>query len=75
MQLAEKLDVSDDSEGEIQIFSDEKEMLSTFKTQLLELDPEILVGYQLNVFDLWFLIERAWLLGINNFSRFGRRDG
>ena len=47
-------------------------MLVAWRNFMLDMDPDILTGYNICNFDLNYLIERARALKIPNFSTFGR---
>jgi DNA polymerase delta subunit 1 len=53
-------------------FQDEKELLRAWRNFVLELDPDILTGYNIVHFDLHYLFQRAEYLGIEEFPYFGR---
>jgi DNA polymerase delta subunit 1 len=53
-------------------FKSEAIMLTAWRDFMLDLDPDILTGYNICNFDLNYLIERARALKIPNFSNFGR---
>ena len=48
----------DDKDISLRCFSDEKEMLEEFQRILMEYDPDILTGYNINGFDIPFILER-----------------
>ncbi len=53
-------------------FSDEKEMLEKFVEIVNEYDPDIIIGYNINNFDLPYILKR---LDVNNIKRdWGRTD-
>lgn len=57
-----------------QVFSHEKEadMLKHWRDFIVEVDPDIIIGYNTTNFDIPYLINRAKALKINNFPYFGR---
>jgi DNA polymerase delta subunit 1 len=58
--------------SEIIQFEKEKELLRKWKDFVLASDPDIITGYNITNFDLPFLVERAKVLGVNDFPYFGR---
>lgn len=50
----------------------EAEMLTHWRNFIVEVDPDIIIGYNTTNFDLPYLINRAKALKINNFPYFGR---
>lgn len=57
-----------------QVFPHEKEadMLRHWRDFIVEVDPDIIIGYNTTNFDIPYLINRAKALKINNFPYFGR---
>eukprot|EP00917_Polyrhabdina_sp_WS-2016_P027821 GHVP01059411.1.p1 GENE.GHVP01059411.1~~GHVP01059411.1.p1 ORF type:complete len:1059 (+),score=189.46 GHVP01059411.1:43-3177(+) len=53
-------------------FSDEKEMLEAWRDFIVEVDPDILTGYNCVNFDMNYLITRADTLGSTKFGYLGR---
>lgn len=53
-------------------FDSETEMLIAWRDFLLEVDPDIITGYNINNFDLPYIIERAQALKMNSYPRFSR---
>nr|CAD7203421.1 unnamed protein product [Timema douglasi] len=53
-------------------FTSEREMLEKWAEFVRELDPDILTGYNINNFDLPYLINRAKHLKVKNFTYLGR---
>lgn len=58
--------------AEVRSFNKEEEMLEAWSEFLRELDPDILTGYNINNFDIPFLIDRARHLKLKNFDFLGR---
>lgn len=54
---------------------DESKMLSAWRVFVEEVDPDIIIGYNISGFDLPYLLDRAHSLKINNFPYFGRMKG
>jgi DNA polymerase I len=50
--------VEENGDDSVKTFSSEKEMLEEFLKTLNEFDPDVLIGYNINGFDLPYLIER-----------------
>lgn len=53
-------------------FPTEVEMLSAFRAFVVSADPDVLTGYNINNFDLPYLIHRAEALKLNSFLFLGR---
>lgn len=53
-------------------FAKESDMLSKWQQFLLEVDPDILTGYNIVNFDLPYLLNRASALDLDNFCQLGR---
>ncbi len=56
--------------GNAIICSDEKQMLEKFSDIIESFDPDIIVGYNINNFDLPYIVKRMEVLGVS--SSFGR---
>ena len=54
--------------AEVFEFDSEKKMLEGWRDFILEVDPDIITGYNICNFDLPYLIEWAEALGIQNYS-------
>ena len=64
-----------DIEGAIvRSFKDERSLLMAWRDFVVEADPDVFTGYNINGFDFPFLVERAELLGLGGFPYFGRDD-
>ena len=50
----------------------EKELLLAFRDFFMEADPHVLTGYNITGFDLPFLIQRAEILGDEDFATFSQ---
>lgn len=53
-------------------FEKEQELLQKWSDFLVEADPDIIIGYNINGFDLPYLLDRAKTLKITNFPFLGR---
>ena len=58
----------------VRSFEDERSLLMAWKDFIIEADPDIFTGYNINGFDFPFLIERANLLNLKRFPYFGRNE-
>jgi DNA polymerase delta subunit 1 len=56
----------------VMTFSDEREMLRSWRTLLTTADPDWIIGYNILDFDNVYLIERASTLGLEDFPYWGR---
>lgn len=56
----------------VESFESEKEMLEKWNEFLLELDPDIITGYNINNFDLGYLINRAEKLKADKLKKLSR---
>ena len=59
--------------AKVYCYETEKEMLREWAKFVRKLDPDILTGYNIVNFDLPYLIERAKVLSLPNFSYLGRQ--
>ncbi|KAL7112135.1 hypothetical protein ACP275_05G133300 [Erythranthe tilingii] len=57
---------------DVMSFDTEKEVLLTWRDLVREVDPDIIIGYNICKFDMPYLIERADVLGIAEFPMLGR---
>ncbi|XP_022734015.1 DNA polymerase delta catalytic subunit-like isoform X2 [Durio zibethinus] len=57
---------------DVMSFDTEKEVLLAWREFIREVDPDIIIGYNICKFDLPYLIERAQTLGIAEFPTLGR---
>nr|XP_023899562.1 DNA polymerase delta catalytic subunit isoform X2 [Quercus suber] len=57
---------------DVMAFNTEREVLLAWRDFLREVDPDIIIGYNICKFDLPYLIERAETLGIAEFPILGR---
>jgi DNA polymerase delta subunit 1 len=55
--------------------NDEKDILLNFEKLMHTYDPDFITGYNMVNFDLWFILERAKALRINDYGLFGRSKG
>ncbi|AFM98938.1 DNA polymerase type-B delta catalytic subunit [Encephalitozoon hellem ATCC 50504] len=53
-------------------YDTEKGLLESWKKYFMEVDPDIIVGYNIKGFDLPYILDRGEILGINDFSILGR---
>ena len=53
-------------------FQDEKEMLQKWRDFVDEVDPDVIIGYNISNFDLPYLLDRAKALKATNFPYLGR---
>lgn len=56
----------------IETFDDERELLRRWSTFVCEVDPDMMIGYNIMNFDFWYLIERAKTLSMELFSYMSR---
>lgn len=57
---------------DVRCYKTETELLQAWSQFVLESDPDMLTGYNIVTFDLWYLSERAKKLGIKQFNAFSR---
>ena len=57
---------------DVHSFEDEKKMLSEWRDFVIDLDPDIITGYNINMFDIPYLINRAEHLKVQNFGYLSR---
>lgn len=53
-------------------YDTEKELLEGWKRYFMEVDPDIVVGYNIKGFDIPYILDRGEVLGIEGFSVLGR---
>ncbi|RUP00800.1 LOW QUALITY PROTEIN: ribonuclease H-like domain-containing protein, partial [Jimgerdemannia flammicorona] len=53
-------------------FYDEKELLQRWRDFVVEVDPDVVIGYNISNFDFPYLLDRAANLGVRRFPYFGR---
>ena len=58
--------------AEVLAFENESDMLRAWKDFLLATDPDLITGYNINNFDLPYLLDRATALRMDDFPFFGR---
>nr|XP_022902030.1 DNA polymerase delta catalytic subunit [Onthophagus taurus] len=58
--------------AEVQSFNKEEELLSAWSDFVCKVDPDLLTGYNINNFDLAYLIDRAQHLKLKKFCYLGR---
>lgn len=56
----------------VQSFEDEKDMLMAWHKFFMEVDPDIITGYNITQFDIYYLLERASVLKLVQFPYSGR---
>lgn len=57
------------ADADVRTFSDERAMLAAWARLVAdETDPDILTGYNINNFDIPYLVDRAVALGVTNFT-------
>ncbi|KAL0091377.1 DNA polymerase family B-domain-containing protein [Phycomyces blakesleeanus] len=56
-------------------FEDEGEMLQKWRDFFVEVDPDVIIGYNIINFDFPYLLDRARKLKVNKFPYFGRISG
>jgi DNA polymerase delta subunit 1 len=56
-------------------FDDERELLAAWSRFVREADPDVLTGYNIENFDIKYLLERAAKLGVHDFPLLGRVKG
>lgn len=56
-------------------FEDESKMFMAWKKFFVEVDPDIVTGYNITQFDIPYLLNRAWALGLRDFPFLGRIKG
>lgn len=61
-------------EPEIRIFNTEVEMLIAFYNFFMEYNPDRMIGYNSNMFDLPFILKRMKLRGLPQWCQWGRLD-
>ena len=66
---------SDISGSQVFSFQDESEMLMAWKKFFIEVDPDIVTGYNITQFDIPYLLNRARALGLRDFPFLGRIKG
>ncbi|CAI2375632.1 unnamed protein product [Moneuplotes crassus] len=57
---------------EVFSFENEKDLLIAWREFMVQVDPDILTGYNITCFDIPYLMERAETLGIHKYSRFSK---
>jgi len=45
-------------------FNDEKKLITAFATMFQQLDPDIILGYEIHMNSIGYLLERATVLGL-----------
>lgn len=57
---------------DVKCFESEEELLKEFRNFVKMIDPDILTGYNVQNFDMPYLIDRAEALTINEFPKLGK---
>jgi DNA polymerase delta subunit 1 len=60
------------SGAEVYSFEKEEDLLDEWRQFILDLDPDIITGYNINNFDIPYLINRAETLKVKDFNRISR---
>ncbi|CAO3647176.1 unnamed protein product [Cunninghamella blakesleeana] len=60
---------------DVQVFFDERELLQKWRDFFVEVDPDVVIGYNINNFDFPYLLDRAKHLQVGKFPFFGRIKG
>ncbi|EIW79208.1 hypothetical protein CONPUDRAFT_138364 [Coniophora puteana RWD-64-598 SS2] len=61
--------------SQVMSFNDEAEMLNAWSQFIAEVDPDVIIGYNISNFDFPYLFDRAKHLGAKQFPQFGRMKG
>jgi DNA polymerase delta subunit 1 len=61
--------------SEVLSFDSEADLLARWADMVRTVDPDILTGYNINNFDLWYLLSRAEHLKVKSFPSLGRMRG
>lgn len=61
--------------SQVMSFDDEAEMLQAWRDFIEEVDPDVVIGYNISNFDFPYLMERAKHLKANKFPFLGRLKG
>jgi DNA polymerase delta subunit 1 len=56
----------------VQSFEKEADMLRAWRDLVIWSDPDVLTGYNIVGFDIPYLVDRAKVLGVDNFKYIGR---
>lgn len=59
-------------EAQVLSYETEKELLQSWAEFVRKVDPDLITGYNINNFDLWYLLNRATHLQATNFHFLGR---
>jgi DNA polymerase elongation subunit (family B) len=59
----------------VEDYSTEREMLIGFRDLVAGVDPDMIIGFNINKFDWKYLAHRARILGVDGFFRLGRKWG
>jgi DNA polymerase delta subunit 1 len=60
------------ADAEVMPFQREEDLLMAWSQLVQDTDPDIITGYNINNFDLPYLLDRASTLRLDNFARFSR---
>jgi DNA polymerase delta subunit 1 len=62
--------------ADVMSFDDERDLLAMWAKLIRDVDPDVIIGYNIANFDLPYLIERSRVLGLDTvFSYLGRVKG
>jgi len=64
-----------DSSIRVETFEGEKELLIAFRDYIVETDPDVFTGYNIDGFDFYYIFERAKQLKVLDFAYLGREMG
>ena len=57
---------------DVHSFEDERKMLSEWRDFIIDCDPDIITGYNISMFDIPYLLQRAEFLKVKNFGYLSR---
>ena len=57
---------------DVHSYEDEKKMLSEWRNFIIDCDPDIITGYNISMFDIPYLLQRAEILKVKNFGYLSR---
>lgn len=61
--------------AQVKQFMDERQLLLAWRDFVQEVDPDLVIGYNIANFDLPYLLDRAKALKIPDFAYLGRLEG
>jgi len=62
------------NQDQVRIFDTELELLETFHTFFMEFDPDVIIGYNSNLFDFPYICNRMRLLRSSKWNKWSRLD-